>query len=189
MNLLSVLAEFAHTTLIIAHDQAFFLKSARDRAASIAKNSALAVPEAVKTYLLTVSVDSFVTDLRQALPVLVSSTIPRDLPRNGFWTACAYALRDDIGRYDRPELLADLQQFVERTSPLRFSFVQTPLSISDEEKNRLRVSLLKTYPRLIPVFSVESSLGGGFRFFHEGEMIDRSWTGTATRLLDTLFAH
>lgn len=189
MNLLSILAGFAHTSLIIAHDQAFFLKSERDRAAVISKKSTPTPPQALKTYLVTVSVDSFVADLRQVLPVLVSSAVPRDLPKNGFLTACAYALRDDIGQYDRPELLADLQQFVERTSPLRFSFVQTPLTISDEEKNLLRTSLLKTYPRLIPVFSVESSLGGGFRFFHEGEMIDRSWTGTATRLLDTLFAH
>lgn len=189
MSFHHVIADVVKETLSIAHEASFFSQEPQKRLSQIDSVASETYPVALRTYLSTVSVESFVHDLREAVRVVASGAISKDLPPNGFWKACAYGLAEQIDRYDTPELIDDLQRFVRHVSDLRLAFVQTPVALDAKERSALRAHIQKESPNVIPLLSVEPSLGGGLRLFKEGTLFDLSWTGTATTLLDHLFAH
>lgn len=189
MTLLTALGELTKETLELVRAPDFFGLSNTERAAWLKAHAQPTYPSALREYLLTVSADSYVHDLHQAITVLSTQSLPKELVQTGFWTACAYSLQERLHVYGDTHFLQEAQVFIERVSPLRFSFVQTPIVLTLEEQTTFRADLARSAPDTIPLFSVETSLGGGVRLFHRGVVTDRSWSGKATRLLDHLFAH
>ncbi len=189
MNLLSVLGELTKETLALIHDQAFFERSPAEREKWLKTEAPNTYPASLQSYLVTVSPETYVQELKQAVSLLSTQSLPKELLPTGFWTACAYSIQERLDLYGTSLFLQEAQPFIERVSPLRFSFVQTPIALTPEEQAAFRASLHASAPDTIALFSVEASLGGGARLFHRGTVTDRSWSGKATHLLDHLFAH
>ncbi len=189
MSLLSVLGELTKETLELIHGREFFERSNAKRTAWLNAEAPKAYPKSLQNYLLTVSAEAYVQDLQQAITILSTQSLPKELIPTGFWTACAYSIQERLDLYGNSLFLHEAQGFIERVSPLRFSFVQTPIALTPEEQTTFRASLHRSAPDTIALFSVEASLGGGVRLFHRGVVTDRSWSGKATQLFDHLFAH
>lgn len=64
--------------------------------------------------------------------------------------------------------------------------VQTPTTLSPEQRAAMRTRLAQKYPHAYPSFSVDRSLLGGMRLFIDGTLVDRSWQQTVRTLLNTL---
>lgn len=188
MTILEALALFTYQTLLLVRGAAFFSQAGGKRKADIEAAAPEGYPRALREYLAQRTAEAFADDMRAALDAIASRRIAPDLAKTAYWTACAYGLCEQIERFDHPASAGDLQAFIERMSPLRCSFVQTPTALPAEEKKAFRTFLLGQDPGFIPLFSVEPSLGGGARRFQGGLMTDHSWTGMAAHTLDILFA-
>lgn len=188
MPLSRVIAAWTHSLLAhLAQHPTFFHATLTERQTTLAKTD---LPQALRAYACAVEANAFVEDMRQATPHLASPRLPKDLRSNAFWQACAESLCETIASYDQDrDLLEELQPFVRTHTRRHFAFVQTPVLLEAKERAHMRQTLQAHNPQAVPLFRVESSLGGGFRLFHQGTLLDRSWTGTAKHLLARLFAH
>ncbi len=191
MTLASVIGAWTRDILtgLIPHP-AFFEGTPSEREAHLAKKPLRSLPKPLQAYLAHASLEVWTHDMRHAIARLAMQDLRKELRTNAFWTACAESLCESIAEYDAErDFLAELQPFVHTHSARTFSFVQTPVALSAEERAHLRTSIQERDPHTVPLFRVESSLGGGLRLFHQGTLTDHSWTGTATHLLGRLFAH
>lgn len=188
MSLSRVMAAWTHSLLAsLAQHPTFFDATPSARQAALATSD---LPQALRAYACTVEATAFLQNMRQATPHLASPRLPKDLRSNAFWRACAESLCETIALYDQdPDLLEELQPFVRAHTSRHFAFVQTPVLLEAKDRAHMREALQTHDAQAVPLFRVESSLGGGFRLFHQGTLVDRSWTGTAKHLLGRLFAH
>lgn len=84
-------------------------------------------------------------------------------------------------------LEARFQELITHVYPhSSMTVVQSPLTLSAEQRVAIRAALAAKFPEAYPTFSVDKSLLGGIRLFINGKLIDRSWQHTVRHLLQSL---
>lgn len=203
-----LLYAFAKDALVVVHDEEFFAGALARRQERVLRVLSPQYPRALQDYLLRVSKQDFVEDMRfflekmsgdrlieqrtngflQAVYEALVTEVAEVLDSGASWegapqsSAAAGVLIAHLKEGRAVELARDIQRFLHTERGASSPTVQSALPLSSTERSRMRESLTALYQGSFPAFEVETSLLGGLRLFFAGEMRDQSWAAELARV-------
>jgi|CXWL01.1.fsa_nt_gi F0F1-type ATP synthase delta subunit len=90
-------------------------------------------------------------------------------------TAFFHALRQELFIRSHQEIAEELVVFLREHFGSPRIIIQSPLECDAKTKAEIRMAFAEDYPKSLVVFSVNTQLIGGIRFFVDGKVDDRSW--------------
>lgn len=185
-----LLSAFIHDLLFFLKKEKGFFTLLKGKREAVAKE-ALAI-RSFAHYLAETTEHEFVEDLRlclamrkgvkektcggliQSLQRFFVEEFPelKEIPNSSHF---GRSLQRSVSRLSSQEVNEEILFFLERFFNAPRILVQSPIPVNEKTEQEIRQRFLKTHPSSFPVFSVNSQLIGGIRFFINGKVQDFTW--------------
>ncbi|MFN7160042.1 MAG: F0F1 ATP synthase subunit delta [Candidatus Gracilibacteria bacterium] len=193
--------------LFLRKNPDFFPAAAEEKKALLEKDFSLY--PALSSYLLAVSEEDFMNDLKNFLHSLLSpnedskqnsllktffSFLVQDLPsvlhdfkESTTDSAISASVKEIIHLRSEQEISQAVSKFIGIYTKVPYIVVQTPTHLTYKDKHEIRENMLSKYTYAFPTFAVNKKLIGGMRILVDGRTEDHSWYGRVMNLSHLLY--
>ncbi len=150
---------------VLKHNEQFFTLDQSARQSAVKE---LKFTPNTADYLASVSKEMFIADLEEVVSIMLNSPY-----KNSRKTAIS--IIELLSSFFDHQVEADLEKMMNSDGIKHHLLIQSPVRLSSEMKEDIRLAMHKKHPEATPIFVVNKNLIGGLRIYIDGHVEDLSW--------------